>query len=207
MEDTEKGEMIKLPAPFLKGKISVEEAILRRYSVREYLSAPLNLKEVSQLLWSAQGITGKDSFKRASPSAGATYPLEVYVVSGNVEGLEPGVYKYHPSTHSLEFHLKGDKRGPLALAALGQRWVSESAIDLIFTAVYSRTTFRYGKRGVRYVNMEVGHAAENLSLQCVSLGLGTVMVGAFYDEKVKKVLNLPKEEEPLYILPVGRISS
>ncbi|NOZ64874.1 MAG: SagB/ThcOx family dehydrogenase [Caldiserica bacterium] len=199
--------MITLPPPALKGKISVEEAISQRHSDREYLSFPLNLNQISQLLWAAQGITEKRSNRRASPSAGATYPLEIYVVSGNVEGLEPGVYKYHPSTHSLALHLTGDKRAALSRAALNQRWVSEAPVDLSISAVYSRTTFRYGKRGIRYVDMEAGHTAENISLQCISLGLGSVVVGAFDDEKVKEVLSLPEEEDPLYILPVGKVST
>ncbi len=199
--------MITLPPPLLKGKISLEEAILQRHSAREYLSLPLNLQQVSQLLWAAQGITEKESNRRAAPSAGATYPLEIYVVSGEVEGLAPGVYKYYPSTHSLALHLSGDKRRSLSKAALNQRWVSEAPAALLISAVYARTTFRYGKRGIRYVDMEAGHAAENLSLQCISLGLGSVVVGAFDDEKVKEVLNLPGEEEPLYILPVGKVSA
>ncbi len=199
--------MIKLPPPQLQGEISVEEAISKRRSIRDYLTLPLTLKELSQLLWAAQGITDSQSSRRATPSAGATYPLEIYLVCGNVEGLSPGVYKYLPSQHSLKLHLEGDKRSALSRAALNQPWVGEAPVDLVFTAVYSRTTTTYGKRGIRYVDMEAGHAAENVYLQCVGLKLGTVVVGAFYDEEVKKVLALPEEEVPLYILPVGRIAS
>jgi len=196
-------ETIKLPQPRYESEVSVEEALLRRRSVRDYTGEPLTLEEVSQLLWAAQGITA-DWGGRTAPSAGATYPLETYLVVGDVEGLEEGIYKYNPHRHELCKVLDGDKRVELARAALEQDWVKEGAVDIVLTAVYERTTVRYGQRGTRYVHMEAGHAAQNVYLQAVALNLGTVVVGAFYDDQVKKVLRLPEEERPLYIIPVGK---
>jgi len=195
--------MIELPEPRYDSDISVEETLLKRRSVRDYTGEPLKLWEVSQLLWAAQGITAGWG-GRTAPSAGATYPLETYLVVGDMEGLEKGVYRYNPYRHELQKALDGDKRAELAAAALGQGWVREGAVDIVFTAVYERTTRIYGQRGVMYVHMEVGHAAQNVYLQAEALNLGTVVIGAFYDDQVKRVLNLPDEEHPLYIMPVGR---
>lgn len=166
---------------------------------------PLTLAEVAQLLWSAQGITDSKRAYRTAPSAGALFPLEVYAVIGNVEGLAEGVYKYKPDEHELVKVGDGDVRDKLAVAALGQACVREGAIAVVFSAVYERTTRKYGDRGVRYVHMEAGHAAQNVCLQAVSLNLGTVVIGAFKDDEVSKILNLPDEEQPLYILPIGKI--
>lgn len=195
--------VIKLPEPGHQGEVSVGEALLERRSVRDYTAESLTIGEVSQLLWAAQGITDPRGL-RTAPSAGALYPLETYVVVGDVVSLDEGVYRYEPAEHALVRVLNNDLRGELAGAALGQECVEKGAIDVVFTAVYERTTGKYGDRGIRYVHMEVGHAAQNLCLQAVALGLGTVTIGAFDDEMVKKVLNLPSSESPLYIMPVGR---
>ncbi len=195
---------LKLPQPRLKSDVSLEETLLKRRSIRDYTGKPLTLHEVSQLLWAAQGITDPRGL-RTAPSAGGTYPLETYLIVGDVEGLIPGVYRYDPGKHQLKRLISGDLRKELAVAALGQNWVREAAINIVFTAFYERTTKRYGERGIRYVHMEVGHAAQNVYLQATALGLGTMVVGAFYDDQVKAILHLPRDEEPLYIMPVGRI--
>jgi SagB-type dehydrogenase family enzyme len=195
--------IIKLPKPKQDSDISIEEALIKRRSTRDYKPDPLTIQEISQLLWATQGITDKKGF-RTAPSAGALYPLEVYVVVGDVKNLMDGVYKYNPTQHELLRVLNGNKRSELAKAALDQTWVKEAAIDIVIAAVYERTTVKYGDRGVRYVHMEVGHAAQNLCLQASALELGIVTVGAFYDDQVKTVLSLPDQEMPLYIIPVGR---
>ena len=194
---------IQLPEPRLKSEVSLEEALLKRRSVREYANLPLTLEDVSQLLWAAQGITVKWG-GRTAPSAGALYPLEVYLVVGNVENLAAGVYKYKPERHELVKVRDDDVRGELAKAALGQSWVKEGAIDIVIAAVYERTTKKYGDRGVRYIHMEAGHAAQNIYLQAVALDLGMVTIGAFYDDRVKDILGMPRNETPLYVIPVGR---
>jgi SagB-type dehydrogenase family enzyme len=194
---------IQLPEPRLKGGISVEEALHRRRSIREYSQEPLSLGEVSQLLWAAQGITHPQGL-RTAPSAGALYPLEVYLVAGRVEGLDRGVYHYLPHKHVLKKTSEGDKRAALASAALRQTWIREAPAVLVFVAVYERTTGKYGQRGIRYVHMDAAHAGQNVFLQAVSLGLGTVVVGAFDDKDVSRVLQLETAEQPLSIMPVGR---
>lgn len=193
--------IISLPKPKIIGKMSIEETIVRRQSIRSFTQNSLTLEQLSQLLWSAQGIT--EQFRRAVPSAGATYPLDVFAVLGIVEGVNPGVYHYLPMKHSIELIKEGDLRKALALAALNQEFIAHAPLDIVITAEYSRTTFRYGSRGEKYVYMEVGHAGQNLSLIAESLGLGTVVIGAFIDEEVSRCLNLPKNFAPLYIMPFG----
>ena len=192
---------IKLPDPVTRGKISLEETLSKRKSVREYTREPLNKKEISQLLWAAQGIT-HEGWKRTAPSAGATYPLEIYLVVNRAEGLEPGLYHYLPSEHTLELKKSGKFGKKLAEAALNQEMIEKAPIDIVITALYQRTTSRYGDRGRRYVYMEVGHVGQNIYLQAEALGLGTVVVGAFRDDRVKKLLGI--DEKVLYIMPVGK---
>ncbi len=157
------GARIKLPVPRYKSGVSIEQALHERRSVRRYKNEPLVIADVSQLLWSAQGITSPNGF-RTAPSAGALYPLEVYLVVGNVKGLMRGVYKYYPNQHEIAKIKDRDVRAELAIAALGQGWVKDAAIDIVFAAVYERVTRKYGKRGIRYVHMEAGHAAQNIYL-------------------------------------------
>ena len=174
--------------------------------MREYIEAPLTLEDVSQLLWAAQGLTQKETGFRAAPSAGGTYPLELYVVvrQGGVESIEPGVYRYLFVTHELSKIVDGDFSGDLTAAALDQPWVKAAQINLIMTGLYSRTTARYGDRGVRYVHMEAGHVGENVYLQAMALGLGTVVIGAFYDDGVRRIVGASEDETPLYVMPVGK---
>jgi len=201
-----KDSKILLPYPKLKGNMSVEEAIAFRRSIREYKDEPLTISQLSQLLWAAQGITETRWGFRAAPSAGATYPLEIYVVVGEngVKGLKPGVYKYLPHEHVIILVKEGDIREELYKAALNQEWVLKAPITIVITAVYERTTSRYGERGIRYVHMEVGHVGQNIYLQATALGLGTVVVGAFYDEEVRRIINASENEHPLYLVPVGK---
>ena len=199
----ESTKVIELPKPHYDSDVSLEESLLKRRSIRDYSSEPLTLPEVSQLLWAAQGITSPEGF-RTAPSAGALYPLEVYVVAGKVENLSPGIYRYKPDKHELIQVRDGDRRSDLTDAALKQSAVMDGAMAIVITAVYERTTAKYGDRGIRYVHIEVGHAAQNLCLQATALGLGAVTIGAFQDEQVAKVLDLPDKEQPLYIIPVGR---
>jgi len=196
---------IKLPPPILKGVMSVEEAISKRRSIREYSKKPLTLKELGQILWAAQGITEPKRKFRAAPSAGATYPLELYIVvkEGGVEGLEAGIYHYDPYTHSIELVKRGDYSYELYKACLEQQWVLDAPVNIVIAAVFERTTRYYGERGVRYVYMEAGHVGENIYLQAVALNLGTVAIGAFYDDRVHEIIGSPKDCVPIYVFPVG----
>lgn len=198
----ETNRAVKLPAPDYVVNCDVNRALQERRSTREYSRAPLTLKELAELLWAAQGITSLGGY-RTAPSAGALYPLEVWVVAGYVEGLEKGLYRYDPRENVLRRARGGDLRKAIAEASLGQMWMSDAPAMIVFTAVPSRTTARYGERGMRYVYMEVGHAAQNVSLAAVALDLGTVVVAAFEDAAVARVMNLPAGEIPLYVMPVG----
>lgn len=190
------GSAIELPAPTTAGRMSVEQAIAQRRSCRRYGSAPLTLEAVSQLLWAAQGIT-HDPNLRAAPSAGACYPLEVYLV------CREGVFRFVPAKHALVKTADGDPRPQLARAAGGQAFIADAPVTIAFTAIYDRTTRRYGERGFRYVYMDVGTAAENVHLQGEALGLGSVSVGAFHDHAVAEVIGVPDGESPVYLIPVG----
>lgn len=195
-------EPISLPRPKLRGEISVAETIKKRRSVRDFVDATLSLREVSQLLWAAQGVTAADG-GRAVPSAGALYPLATYLVVGQVRGLEVGAYKYHPRGHTLKQVTHKDLREPMAATA-EQEWISDASVILAWSAVYGRTTRTYGKRGRIYVHMEVGHAVQSASLQAVALNLGSVVVGAIDEDEVRRMLRLPKYQVPLCLMPVGQ---
>jgi len=195
--------IVELPQPVLDGEKSLEQLLQQRRSVRDYSSEALSLSDLGQLLWAAQGVTHPRGL-RTAPSAGALYPLELYVVAGNVSGLEAGVYHYQIHKHRLVQHLAGDKRQALGQAAYMQTWLSEAPAVFVFSADYKRTSKKYGKRAKRYVQMEVGHAAQNLFLQAEDLGLGSVVVGAFYDDEVAELLQLSSEFVPLALMPVGK---
>lgn len=197
--------MIHLPAPAFKGRISLEETLNRRRTVRAFAPRPLSRGELSQLLWSTYGLTDQQRGVRTTPSAGALYPLDCYLTMGaeGVEGLRAGVYHYLPLDHALEAIASGDRRRRVARASLDQLWMVEAPIMVIITAAYQRTTGKYRERGIRYVQLEVGHAGENLFLQSVALGLGAGIVGAFDDDAVAEALELPPRHEPLLVVPIG----
>jgi SagB-type dehydrogenase family enzyme len=194
---------IELPPPRLTGTVALEQLLLQRRSVRDFADSSLSLAELGQLLWSAQGVTHPQGL-RTAPSAGALYPLEIHAVVGEVEGLQAGVYHFMPREHALQTVADGDRRSALARAALDQMWMQDAAVVIVFSAVVERTRRKYGDRAERYVHMEAGHAGQNLFLQAEALGLGTVVVGAFDDEEVVKLLTLPGGARPLSLMPVGR---
>lgn len=186
-----------LPRPALAGTMSLEETLVLRRSIREFEATPLTPAEIGQLLWAAQGITHEREY-RTAPSAGALYPLEVYVATPD------GVFHYRPEGHHLALLSSEDVRTGLYQAAVRQGWVREAAAVFVLTAVFERTAQKYGvERSPRYVHMEAGHAAQNLLLEAAALRLGAVPVGAFEDEKIQGVLGLPTNHEPLYLIPVG----
>lgn len=195
--DVLSGEYIVLPSPTLKGEMSLEEALSARRSVRRFTDQSLTLAQISQLLWACQGITLPSQGFRTAPSAGATYPLEVYLLDSS------GVYHYLPREHALELRMSGDLRQDLQASAMSQSAVGSAPVVFVITGVVARTAAKYGDRAERYVYMEAGGAAENLMLQATALGLGGVTAGAFSDDKVAKVLNLESGEKPLFIIPIG----
>ena len=198
---------VALPEPQTGGSTSVERAIATRASRRSFADEPVELADVSQLLWAAQGITHeRDGIAmRAAPSAGATYPLVAFleVAPNGSESLEAGVYRYDPESHTLESTIQTVVRDELTRAALGQEVVREAPATLVLTAIYDRTRSQYPEHGERYVHMEVGHAAENVHLICESRALASCPVGAFRDGDVADALALPESLDPLYLVPFG----
>jgi len=196
---------ISLPKPSLDGKVSVEKAIKERRTIRDFKERPLPLNHLSQLLWAAQGITNPKEGKRAAPSGGALYPLDIYLIIGanGVEGVEAGIYHYLPENHSISLLSKGDRRKEIASASLLQMWMAKAPVMFIITAEYRRITGKYGERGIRYALIEVGHVGQNLFLQAEAIGLGAGIVGAFNDTDVLKVMGGAPQHEPLLIMPVG----
>jgi SagB-type dehydrogenase family enzyme len=191
-----------LPNPKVSGDDSLEQLLKQRRSVREFRDEAVNLQQLGQLLWAAQGITHGDGM-RTAPSAGALYPLELYVAVGKMDGLVTGLYHYYPGKHRLINTSSGDLRKTLARSALQQPWVQQAPMVIIIAAKYARTTRKYGDRGIRYVHIEVGSVAQNIYLQAQALALGTVIVGAFDDAAVADALHLPSEIQPLLLMPVG----
>jgi len=196
---------ILLPEPSYKGKKSVEEAIKQRRTIRNFKSKSLTIKNLSQILWAADGITDRRRMFRSAPSAGALYPLDIFVVigRGGVKSFKTGVYRYMPEKHSLRLVKEGDVREKLAMAALYQMWIAKAPVILVITGCYKRSTIKYGERGIRYTYIEAGHVGQNVFLQCESLGLSTAVVGAFYNQKVIECLGIEKENDPILIMPVG----
>jgi len=196
---------MQLPDPATDGDVSLEMTIHQRRTVRSFHTKALSLKQLSQLLWAAQGITDSAGFKRASPSAGALYPMDIYGAVGEdcIKGLNPGVYLYDPGTHSFFLIQEGDMRRDIAMASLGQMWMSYAPITFVITVEYSRIMGKYGQRGVRYAMIEAGHIGQNIFLQSQSLGLEAGIVGAFADRKVIQVMGIKSTHEPLLLMPAG----
>jgi len=177
--------------------MSLTQALATRRSVREYSSRQLTQAQLGQLLWAAQGETSSDH-KRTAPSAGALYPLELYVV------LPSGLFHYQPRAHALERRTATDLRRAITRAAYGQDAVAGAAAIFIVAADFQRTARKYGsERAPRYVHLEAGHAAQNLLLQAVALGLGAVPIGAFDDEQARKAMSLPAGEQVVYMIAAG----
>lgn len=186
---------IELPEPNTKGSMTLEKAIAGRKSSRQFSGERLELKQIGQLCWSAQGQrTGKF---RTAPSAGATYPLELYVAAAD------GYYHYLPAQHAVQECSTEDLRQRLCEAAWGQRFIEDAAAIFVLAAEFERTTGRYGERGRRYVYMEAGHAAQNLHLQAEAMGLGSVAIGAYDDDAVSEALALGDNLEAVYLVAVG----
>ncbi|MCX8189539.1 MAG: SagB/ThcOx family dehydrogenase [Nitrososphaeria archaeon] len=199
-----------LPMPKFSSNMMLEKALACRRSIRDYLDVPIPLDALSMILWAAQGVTEFNYGFRTCPSAGGTYPLEVYAVVGKecvmIEDgkfLPEGSYKYNCKTHSITMVKDQDLREPLSKASLGQYWVRDARINIVVCAVYERTTGRYGDRGYKYVYMEDGHVGQNIYLMAAALRLGTVAIGAFYDDEVKNVIGAQDNEHPLYVMPIG----
>ncbi len=197
LTDAAVGSRIALPPPKLTSRQPVEKMLYRRRSMRKFAADPLSLAEIGQLLWAAQGVTSPHGL-RTAPSAGAMYPLEVYLLCA------AGMLRYLPGEHALQKIVREDVRATIAKEGHADAFLARAPVALLFTAVYERTTRRYGDRGIRYVHIDLGHAAQNVHLQAEAMNLASVALGAFADAEVAKAARLPVEERPLYIIPVGR---
>jgi len=199
---------MKLPPVKMEGTVAVEVAIKQRRTVRSYMPQMLLLDQLAKLLWSGQGVTDNSGFKRAAPSSGALYPMDIYTVVGqdSVEQIKAGVYHYEPEKHILSQVTTQDLRDKVARAALSQMWMAKAPLNFVITAEYSRVAGKYGKRGVRYAMIEAGHIGQNLFLEAEALGLKAGIVGAFHDQELIDVMKIPRSHEPLLIMPVGYAS-
>lgn len=203
--------IIDLPSPSYSSQTSIEEAIKSRSSIRSYSDSAITLDNISQILWAAYGITRPNKLyktlrggNRTVPSAGALYPLEFYICSGNISGLDDGIYWYRSDGHKLIRIIAGDLRNEISSATFGQKYFKNAAAIIILTADFSRTESKYGNRGItRYVYLEAGHSAQNIYLQATSLNIGVCVVGAFNDKKISELIKM-KNENPLYITPIGK---
>ena len=197
---------IRLTGELAYNGLSVENAIAKRRSKRSFSGMPMSLAELSHILYYSSGVTDKRAGLRAAPSAGATYPIEVYTVANNVEGLTRGIYRYLVTSHELELVREGDFRHEMALAALGERMLVEANVVLVLSAIFQRTQRRYRERGQRYILLEAGHIAQNTCLVATSMGLGTCAIGAFHDTDFNHVVGVDgREESVLYLVAVGKI--
>jgi SagB-type dehydrogenase family enzyme len=196
---------MRLPRPETEGTLSVERAIRQRRTVRSFSSQALDLRQLSRLLWAAQGITGRRGIKRASPSAGALFPMDVYAVVGEaaIQHLPAGIYHYEAPTHGVSLIAQGDLRQTVARASLSQMWMARAPLNIVITAEYDRARSKYGRRGARYAMIEAGHIGQNLFLQAEALNLKAGIVGAFHDRDLIHALKIPEAHEPLLVMPVG----
>jgi len=204
-KEYEGAQEIVLPDPS-QGNLTLEEAIDRRRSIRDYSGRPLPIASVSRLLHASSGITGEggDPHLRSAPSAGALYPIETYVVAYRVEGIPSGIYHYRPSGHRLELIREGDFRDEFIAAGLHQDMAGRCNLLYILTAVFRRATWKYGERGYRYAYIEAGAMSQNIYLQATSLGLGSVVMGAFFDDRVLDLIGVDgRKEAPILLQAVG----
>ncbi len=197
---------IGLPAEQVYNGLSVEKAIARRRSLRDFTGTGMSLAELSHILYYSSGITDEHEGLRAAPSAGATYPIEVYAIANNVESLTKGIYHYLIQSHELELLREGDFRNEMSRAALGERMFRQANVILVLSAVFQRTQRRYRERAQRYIFFEAGHIAQNTYIVATSMGLGACAIGAFYDDEFNHLLGLDgRNESVLYLLAVGKI--
>jgi SagB-type dehydrogenase family enzyme len=197
------GAAVPLPSPRVDGAVALERTLAQRRSLRSFAPRALALADAGQLLWAAQGVSDAAQQRRTAPSAGATYPLELVLVAGRVDGLRPGAHRYEPASHRLTAVAAGDLRAAIAAAARDQRWLADAPALVVIAAQPARTAARYGARADRYLAIEAGAAAQNLLLQAVALGLGGTLVGAFDEAALKRVVPLGDGEQPLAIVAVG----
>ncbi|KYK21512.1 hypothetical protein AYK25_03445 [Thermoplasmatales archaeon SM1-50] len=197
---------VTLPIPTSFSTCSFDETIKKRRSIRSFSTEPVQIEQLSYLLWVSTGIQRKEQgfAFRTAPSAGALYPIETYLVVHRVHGVECGVYHYDILHHRIEQLKKGDYRNAIAQAALDQTMCAQAAIVFVWSAMFNRSKCKYKQRAYRYIYLDAGHIAENLALACVSQGLGSCQIAALYDDEVNSIIDVDgKDESSLYLSVVG----
>ena len=200
-------KQIPIRPPDQKGGMPLWEVIAQRRSIREFSRQSISFSQLSQLIWATQGITSKAwGFDfRATPSAGALYPIETYIVANRVEEISPGLYHYNVKESQIVLLKEGDFGSDLQDAGLGQEMLAEAACVFIWTAIVERSKWKYRERAYRYIYMDAGHIGQTLYLAATALGLGCCTVGAFYDEEVDRLIGVDGNEEiSVYLGAVGR---
>jgi len=186
------------------GAMILDRVLRQRKSIRDFQQQPISKDQLSYLLWASTGIQRiEDGYEfRTTPSAGALYPIETYVVVNDVRKLEAGVYHYSIKAHQLEQLKQGEFRQEVTAAALGQGMCQTSAVVFVWSAVFERCKWKYGQRAYRYIYLDAGHIAENLALAAVSLNLGSCEIGALYDNQVNAILGIDGSEESVVCMAV-----
>lgn len=200
---------IKLPEPKENGKTALDFCIKKRKSIRDFSEEPIDLIQLSYLLWVSTGIQRKEHGYefRTAPSAGALYPIETYIVVNNVLKLERGVYHYSIKDHTLEEMKLGDFSIKTANGALGQEMCARAAVVFIWTSIFQRSKWKYGQRAYRYIYLDAGHIAENLALASTGLGLGSCQIGALFDDEINEIVDVDgKNESTIYMSVIGKIN-
>lgn len=200
-------ESTKPPEPIKSGGAGIWSVLMQRRSRRNYTSENLSLAELSQLLWASQGVTayaGRYAL-RTSPSAGALYPIETYVIANRIDDLEPGAYHYNVIEHSLELIKKGEFGADVAHSALDQTMLESASVVFIWTAVVARSKWKYGERAYRYIYMDAGHIGQNAYISAEAMGLGCCTVGAFFDDEIGSIIGIDnKDEIVVYLCSIGK---
>ena len=200
--------LVELPSPETEGGDGLWAIMDQRRSRRAYSEEELPLEDLSQLLWATQGLTerGEKRELRASPSAGALYPVETYIVANRVAGLEPGVWHYQVPDHHLALIRRGDLSLEAAAAALDQAMAMRAAAVFVWTAAVERSKWKYRQRAYRYIYLDAGHIGAQLHLAAEALGLGCCAIGALYDEEVNDLVGVDGENETVvYMSVVGPV--
>jgi len=204
LSNAQEETLIKLPEPFIDSKISLEKVLWERRSQRTYKAFPLDVSEISQLLWAGQGITDYEKGRRTAPSARAKYPLDLYITIFYADGIDKGIYQYIPEKHALKKVFENNKKDEILKACNFQGSIAQSSVVIIIAGTYTRMNEKYTETDIRFTYSEVGHASQNIFLQATALNLGTVVVGGFKEDLLNKALQFPTETRALYVMPIGK---
>lgn len=197
-------KIVQLPSRRQESTILFTEVLQRRKSVRAFSTRPLSKADLAFLLWASTGIQRiEHGYEfRTAPSAGALYPIETYIVTNNVEGVEKGIYHYNIRNHLLEEIKTGNFGVALAHAALDQKMCAAAPVVFVWTAFFRRSKWKYAQRAYRYIYLDAGHIAQNLALAATSTTCGSCQIGAFFDDEINSIIDVDGTEESSICLSV-----